>query len=350
MISNGNNNKKIRVLLIDDSPLALAVMKRIISSSPDIDVASEFRSAKEALEKLASIDPDVICTDLHMPEMDGLEFTRQVMEKFPKPILVVSVSVERSSENAFKLIEAGAVDLFSKPRGEMEAGFKAHADEFLSRIRVLSGVHVFRRFARRPGPGKMPHLASRPGSRRPEIVAIGASTGGPQALSLILSGLPRDFPVPVVCVQHISDGFLAGLMEWLKGSSALEVRKAVEGERPVPGRVYFPEEGYHLIVGKDGRFAYSREPFNPHRPSITVTFNSLAEYYGGGVLGVLLTGMGSDGAEGMRSIASAGGGTIAQDEATSVIFSMPRRAIELGGASEVLPLYEISHSILSRVS
>ncbi len=345
-----NNGKKIRVLLIDDSALALAVMKRIISSAPDMEVAGEFRSAKEAMKTLPSIDPDVICTDFHMPEMDGLEFTRKVMERFPKPILVVSVSVERSSENAFRLLEAGAVDVFSKPRGEMESGFRAHSDELLSKIRVLSGVHVFKRFSRPTGPGRMPAPASRPGLRRPEIVAIGASTGGPQAIFHILSVLPRDFPVPVICIQHISDGFLNGLIEWLGGGCAIKVCKAVEGERPAAGRVYFPEEGYHLVIDKGGAFAYSREPANPHRPSITVTFNSLADHYGAGVLGVLLTGMGADGAEGMRAISWAGGATIAQDEATSVVFSMPKKAIELGGASEVLPLYEISHSILSRVS
>lgn len=335
----------IKVLLVDDSRVALTVLKRILSRATDIRVVGEAENGKDALLLIPRLDPDVICTDLHMPVMDGLEFTREVMDKFPRPILVVSVSVKEGSQNVFKLLEAGAVDVFQKPRSGLEEDYARLSDEFMSRIRILSGVRVFRRARKAAEPVMRTEAA--PGEMK--MVAIGASTGGPQALYAILSSLPKDFPVPVVCVQHISNGFLTGLVEWLDSVCPMKVKVAGDGERPVGGTVYFPREGTHLVIGGDGAFKYSNEPpLNGHRPSITMALKSVARAYGRAAIGVVLTGMGDDGAEGMRAIAEGGGVTIAQDEKTSVVWSMPRNAIELKAAGEVVPLEDIPAVLIKK--
>lgn len=345
-------SSKIKVLLVDDSVIALTLLGKMLAEAPDIEVVGITKNGKEALELIPKIDPNVVCTDLHMPVMDGLELTREIMDRYPRPILVVSASVSEGSSNVFHLIEAGALDVFPKPRIEEEVEFQRHANELANRIRILAGVHVFRR--RRKEVAKPlwvpPAAGAIPPPKKPlvRMVVIGASTGGPQALQRILCGLPPDFPAPVICIQHIGEGFLDGLAEWLGSVCAHKVEIAREGAAPEPGKVYFPPEEAHLLIDGDGNFKYSRDvPYNGHRPSITVTFTSAAERYGSGALGVILTGMGSDGADGLKSIADAGGMTIAQDEKTSVVFGMPKRAAELGAARNILPLDEIAPMIIS---
>ncbi|MEK7851947.1 MAG: chemotaxis-specific protein-glutamate methyltransferase CheB [Deltaproteobacteria bacterium] len=341
----------IKVLLVDDSPLALTILKRMLSTAGDIEVVGTAKNGEEALRVIPELDPKVILTDLHMPVMDGLEFTKEVMDRYPRPILVVSVSVREGSLNVFNLIGAGAVDVFQKPKSGLEAEYLQETEELVKKVRILSGVHVFRRakpsseFVVRSSEFK--EGASRLTNNASRIVAIGASTGGPQALQQILAQMPSDFRLPIVCVQHIGEMFLAGLIEWLQSVCQLKVRVAQDGEMPAAGNVYFPREGTHLVLDEGGRFRYSMgPPVNGHRPSITVTFNSVAERCGKGAIGVLLTGMGSDGAEGMKAIADAGGTTIVQDEMTSIVFGMPKQAIELNAAEKVLPLYEIGATIL----
>ncbi|MBI5598600.1 MAG: chemotaxis-specific protein-glutamate methyltransferase CheB [Deltaproteobacteria bacterium] len=352
MDAAGRERGKIKVLLVDDSMIALTLLKRMLSTASDIEVAGTAGNGKEALALIPELDPAVVITDLHMPVMGGLEFTKEVMARYPRPLLVVSVSVQEGSHNVFNLLEAGAVDVFPKPRSLIEEEFMARAEELKSRIRILAGVHVFRRVKKGPPAAATPVKLKSPGAtpQAPRIVAIGASTGGPQALQSILGQLPPDFPLPIVCVQHIGDGFLNGLIEWLGKSSQLSVMIAPEGEAPRPGTVYFPPEGAHLVVDETGRFRHSHEgPVSGHCPSVTMTFKSIAARYGAGAIGTLLTGMGADGAEGMKAIADAGGATIAQDEKTSVVFGMPRRAIDLGAAGEVLPLDSIATAIAAKV-
>jgi two-component system chemotaxis response regulator CheB len=344
----------IRVLLIDDSPVAITLLKRMLSLSPDISVVGAVENGREALNLIPQVKPDVICTDLHMPVMDGLEFTREAMSSHPLPILLVSISGREDSLSAFKVIEAGAVDIFPKPKADSPLDYERNARELIRKIRILSGVRVFRR--------SRPNLDSKMGTSelkeldprfqipisKISIVVIGASTGGPEALRTIFSQMPRDFPLPVVCIQHIAEGFSGGLVEWLSSQCTAKVRIATPGESPVSGVIYFPREGMHLRIGGDGRFIHSAEPpLDGHRPSITITMESLAHYYGNGVLSVLLTGMGRDGAVGMRAIAQAGGITIAQDEQSSVVFGMPKQAIELNAARYVLPLENIVRVISS---
>jgi two-component system chemotaxis response regulator CheB len=344
----------IRVLLVDDSPVAITIMKRMLSLSTDISIVGTAENGREALDLIPQVKPDVICTDLHMPVMDGLEFTREVMSRHPLPILLVSISAHDGSLNAFKVVEAGAVDILTKPKASSPIDYEKIAPEFIRKIRILSGVRVFRRS--RPdldsgmGTSELKELkpAIRISKSKIQIIVIGASTGGPQALHAILARLPADFPLPVVCIQHIAEGFLGGLVEWLSSQCAAKVRIATPGEPPASGVIYFPREGMHLRIGGDGRFIHSAEPpLDGHRPSITITMESLACYYGSGVLSVLLTGMGRDGATGMRAIAQAGGITVAQDEQSSVVFGMPKQAIELKAAGYVLPLESIVRVISS---
>ncbi|MBI1987537.1 MAG: chemotaxis-specific protein-glutamate methyltransferase CheB [Nitrospinae bacterium] len=343
----------VRVLLVDDSPVVLAILRRMLSSSPEIEVVGTARNGREALGLIPRLQPAVVCTDLHMPDMDGIELTRQIMARYPRSILVVSDYVQKEdTHNVFRLLEAGAMDIFPKPRGGLESDYNQMAQELIRKIKVLSGVVVFRR----PG-GKTP-ASSAPsgicaGIKEPtcvRIVAIGASTGGPQALQTILTQLPADFPVPVICVQHISDGFLQGLLDWLASQCKMKVVMAEPGELPSPGTVYFPQEKAHLEFDREGRFTSSLSPpFEGHCPSVTITFKAVANFYGSAAVGVLLTGMGRDGAEGMQTISQAGGITIAQDEDSCVVFGMPKQAIELGAARYILDIREIVPMLLEKI-
>lgn len=336
----------IRVLLVDDSPIALHILQRLLSRSADIQVAGTAANGREALDLLPALNPDVICTDLHMPVMDGLEFTREVMNKYPRPILVLSISVEPGSSNVFRLLEAGAVDFYPKPCAIQDADQEKLARELASKIRVLAGVHVFRRAGAATGAARLPTMLALRPSAPVRMVAIGASTGGPQALREILSHLPDGFPVPVVCVQHIGADFLTEMVAWLAETSPLPVRVAAQRELPQAGAVYFAPGDHHLEFDDGGRFNLTATPpCGGHRPSVTVTLRAVARRFGASAVGVLLTGMGRDGAEGMAEIAAAGGITIAQDEASSVVYGMPREAVALGAVQQVLPLQQIGPAL-----
>ncbi|MEO0536180.1 MAG: chemotaxis-specific protein-glutamate methyltransferase CheB [Cyanobacteria bacterium P01_A01_bin.123] len=356
----------IRVLLVEDSPIALTILKRILATSPEIEIVGTAQTGIEALALVPNIKPDVICTDLHMPQMNGLEFTSQIMAHHPLPILVVSASVqEDDSHHIFQLLEAGAVDILPKPTAGFDAENLLLQQSLINKVRVISGVKVFKRKPkqhplstarqqfRQRGDSVLPPLgAALPLTMncKPKILAVGTSTGGPLALQEIFAELPKDFPLPIVCIQHISLGFLQGLIDWLADNCALSIQIAPAGERPQPGTIYFPPERQHLTFDRDGRFVHSQDPpVDGHCPSVTATFTSAAQYYGRRTLGILLTGMGRDGADGMKAIADAGGLTIAQDEATSVVFGMPQEAIALGAAHRVLPIQAIAPAILKLV-
>lgn len=347
-------SRMIKVLLVDDSPVVLAILQRMLSAAPDITVAGTAKNGEEALELIPKLEPDVVCSDLHMPKMDGFELTEQIMEKFPRPILVISISVQETGDehNVFEVLNSGAVDVFPKPRGSNLEEYEKLSNELIRKIRILSGVVVFTKHKSRRKRKSVSKRISPPITAESpiKIVTIGASTGGPQALHKVLTPLPFGFPVPVVCVQHISEGFLKGFVDWLAYECKLKIKIARSGETPFPGTVYFPEERKHLEIDADGKFISTNQPpLRGHRPSVSVTFSSLAKYYGSSILAVLLTGMGSDGAEGMLDIYQQGGITIAQDEYTSTVFGMPKQAIDLGAAKYVLPLEEISSKILKFV-
>ncbi len=343
----------IRVLLVEDSQIALVVLRRILNSSPQIEVVGEARTGLEALMLIPKVQPDVICTDLHMPQMDGLEFTYEVMALYPRPILVISASVqEEDTHQVFQLLEAGAVDIFPKPRAGLTLNDELLKQELINKINILSGVKVLTKKRKSLSQSKSKltrHLSafSSQSYPKPKIVVIGASTGGPQALRELFTQLPSDFPVPVICVQHICLGFLQGLIDWLAISCRLPIQIAQPGDIPKPGKIYFPPEQQHLELDSRGKFSCSDSPpLEGHRPSATVTFESVVKFYGKTTVGILLTGMGRDGAQGMQAIAQTGGLTIAQDEASCVVFGMPKEAINLGAAKQVLPIQAIAPMLL----
>jgi two-component system chemotaxis response regulator CheB len=349
-INNQNAKPPIRVLLVDDSLLTLAILKRMLASAPEIQVVGTATNGKEALDMIPSLQPDVICTDLHMPVMDGLELTKAVMQKFPRPILVLSISVQKEqTSNIFQLLEAGAIEVMAKPLGEVGMDYGLDAQELVSKIKILSGVVVIRKRGREPYATAPPSVNHLPQIEAvpPRIIGIGASTGGPQAFQEILTHLPGNFPVPLLCVQHISEGFMQGMVDWLSYKCPLKIVTGETGIEPQPGTVYFPRSGLHLAVDGNGRLECSDAPIcDSHRPSISVTFKSLAQHYGSEAAGVLLTGMGRDGVAGMLAIAQAGGTTIAQDEKSSIVFGMPKEAIAANAARYVLPLTKIAPALL----
>ncbi|NET16226.1 MAG: chemotaxis-specific protein-glutamate methyltransferase CheB [Okeania sp. SIO1H6] len=372
-----NQVKVIKILIVDDSPVALIVLKRIFAVSPEIEIVGTAKNGLEALKLIPQVQPDVICTDLHMAFMNGLEFTREVMQKYPRPILVISNSVQKyDTQNVFKLLEAGAVDVLPKPETGLTSDYEITQQELINKIKILSGVKVFTQYRRNINRVKqenqpkifvqnrkdklvnIPIVSTKKtipkyslASKKIKVVAIGASTGGPQALKTIFQNLPANLSVPIICVQHISKGFLTGLINWLAHECQLPVKIASYGELPQAGVVYFPPEEHHLELNNMGKFVCSKTPFlGGHRPSITVTFNSVANFYASFAAGILLTGMGRDGADGMVAIAKAGGLTIAQNEATSVIFGMPKEAIDLGAAKYILSINDITPVLLNHIS
>ena len=327
----------------------LTILRRILASSSEIRVVGTATNGREALRMIPEVNPEVVCTDLHMPIMDGLELTRQIMAECPRPILVISAAVQESdAENVFQLLEAGALDVFPKPKGGDQSDYDQIAGQLTRKIRILAGVHVMRKRPRKVFEGasrraSRPPLIAAADAPQPSIVAIGASTGGPHALEAVLSKLPADFPVPIVCVQHISKGFLAGLTKWLGSHCRLNTQIAESGTTPERGNVYFAPDGLHLEIDPQGRLLTTTDgPMDGHRPSVNVLFESVARHAGSGAVGVLLTGMGRDGAKGMRTIRNAGGATIAQDEESCIVFGMPKSAVESGAVQDLLPLSKIA--------
>lgn len=361
----------INVFLVEDSLVALTILKRLLANAPDLEVVGTAQNGEDALAQIPRLQPHVICTDLKMRGMDGLALTQSVMAQYPTPILVISNSVHpQDGQQIFDLLQAGAVDVFPKPNVGTLADYQQVQQDLLTKIRVLAGVKVFaRRSSLRSssqGPAKSQPVSipvypqgsdsgavasstpSESGSRflsRGGIraIAIGASTGGPQAVSQVLRGLAPDLTVPVFCTQHISPGFLAGLVSWLQSQCTLPIRVATPGDYPQAGTVYFAPEGHHLGMDTKGYLIYLDDSSDTgHCPAVTVMFDSLTQFYGRFLAGVLLTGMGRDGAVGLQAIARSQGLTIAQDEQSCVVFGMPKAAIELNAAQAVLPIDQIA--------
>ncbi len=341
----------IRVVIADDSPIALRLLSGMLEAQPDIHVVAQAHDGVEALQAVKAHDPDILCTDLHMPKMDGLELTRQVMDSCPCPILVISVSVQNDDRtNIFQLTHAGAVDIFPKPRGGLSNADRQFAEDLARLVRTVARVDVFRRRTApaptsRSAPARPPR---RTPPRRPHVIAIGASTGGVQTMEAIVQALPNGYRIPVLYIQHISEGFQPSLISWLDGRGAIKVKEINAGALPLPGHVYLAPERHHLSIDGIGHVQTPQTPpRNGHRPSIDITFESVAAYYGSTAMGVLLTGMGRDGATGLRAIRDAGGHTVAQDPAEAIVSGMPRAAVEMDAADEVLPLERIIALLLS---
>ena len=337
-ISNPQSGK-IRVLVVEDSPVVLDFLTHVLNLVPDFQVVGVARNGEQAIEMVHDCRPDVVTMDIHMPKMDGFEATRQIMGTQATPIVIVSgSSTVTEAVTAFRALEAGALAVVPRPHGFGHPEFTASADTLVETVRLMAGVKVVRRWPRqRSETGAVAPVTPAPARSEVRIAAIGASTGGPAVVATILAPLPKDLPFPVVIVQHICDGFTAGFSEWLTQVSGLPVHVAANGEFLLPGHVYVAPNGYHMGVGGTNRVTLDAgPPENGLRPSVSHLFRSIAVAFGKHAVAILLTGMGTDGAEALKLVRDRGGLTIAQDEASSVVHGMPGEAIRLGAAMHVM--------------
>lgn len=332
----------IRVLIADDSSLTRTILAEIFAATEDIRVVGEARDGHEAVIETERHRPDLIVMDILMPVMDGLAAIEEIMSRWPTPILVLSATVDdREVDRAFAAIKKGALDVLAKPSAAELVFPSGFAAALVDKVRLLSRIRVIRHPARVRR--EVEPVRACEGGRT--ILAIGASTGGPKAVMGIVQRLPSNFPGTVFIVQHIASGFAKGFAEWLNRESRIRVRVAADEDECLPGEVYVAPTDIHMTV-QGGRVRLEKgEPVNSCLPSIDVLFRSLAEDGGAHVVGVLLTGMGRDGAQGLRMIKERGGATIVQDEQSSVVFGMPKAAINMNAADRVLPLEEIPAAV-----
>lgn len=341
----------INVLIVDDSAVVRANLARVLESDPGICVIGAVKCGEEAQAFLLRQKPDVITMDIQMPDMDGFEVTRRIMESTPVPIVIVSAiwdPVEQAM--TFKALEAGAVACLPKPPGIGDPEYEAAAAELVATVKQMSEVKMVRRWPKRrhePAAGVCVPVRPKP---QIHVVALGASTGGPPAIERFLSHLPADFPAPVLMVQHIARGFVHGLAEWLSASSALPVSLAAHHETMRRGHVYLAPDNFQMGVADGGKIVLSGAPPEHYlRPSASYLFRSVAGIYGPMAAGVLLTGMGADGAAELKAIRDAGGVTFAQDKDSSVVHGMPGEAIRLGAAEYVLPPEAIAKTLVEMI-
>ena len=343
--------KPLRVLVVDDSAMQRGMLVALLNSDPDIEVVGWAANGEEGVRAAARLKPDVITMDLRMPVMDGIEASRRVMQETPTPIVMVTASASREDQQmAVQAFQAGILAIVAKP--EVTPGRQQLGQELLRTVKGMAQVKVVRRWAperlrstvapaRDPAP---PVVKPRP--HQPEVVAIGASTGGPQVLQEILTRLPGEFPLPVLIVQHIAPGFVSSMVDWLRPQCALPVQLANSGQRLDHPAIHIAPTGQHLVVRGRALALTSDPPLGGHRPSATVLFESVAREHRAAAIGVLLTGMGEDGAAGLGDLRRAGAVTIAQDEASSAVFGMPAAAIRLGVVDYVLPPARIAPLII----
>lgn len=339
---------KIRVLIIEDSLVVRELLKHIIGLDDRFEVVAAVESAEEGLSRLEALAPDVISLDIRLPGMNGLDATLQIMQRRPTPIVVVAANVDDDELNiAMNALRAGALSVVEKPVGVTNAAFESMARHLCTQLAIMSQVRVVRqgidrglRFGTTAEPPPPP-----PKGTRYAMLGLVASTGGPQALTQVLTGLGPDYPLPILLVQHITASFLDGFVSWLAGVTPFAVRIAQGGEVPEPGVIFVPPVDRHLRLAGGKLVLSDLAPVHSQRPSGSVLLSSMADDLGRNGLGVILTGMGSDGAEGMAAMHKAGAYTIAQDESTCVVYGMPQAAVKLRAVSEVVPLPGISQRL-----
>jgi len=343
---------KIRVLCVDDSALVRGLMTEIINSQPDMEVVAVAPDPLVARELIKQHNPDVLTLDVEMPRMDGLDFLEKLMRLRPMPVIMVSSLTERGGEITMRALELGAVDFVTKPKLGIREGLRDYTDLIAEKIRIAASV----RLAARPklAAPVVPQRLISPLSSTEKLIIIGASTGGTEAIRHVLEPLPPDCPA-ILITQHMPAGFTRSFAQRLDGCCAMTVREATHGERVLPGHAYLAPGGEsHMRLARSGANYIveldASEPVNRHRPSVDVLFNSAAKMAGKNSIGVILTGMGKDGAAGLLAMRQAGARTLAQDEASCVVFGMPREAIAMGAAEEVVSLNEMSSRVLARLA
>lgn len=355
---------KTTVLVVDDSALVRSLLTEIINQQPDMECIGAASDPLVAREMIRNLNPDVITLDVEMPRMDGIDFLSRLMRLRPMPVVMVSTLTERGAEVTLRALELGAVDFVAKPKLGVADGLKLLAQDITDKVRIASKAHL-RRIAT-PPPATPGH--TEPGGLNPprpqaavanlgrlsteKIIFLGASTGGTEATKEVLTNLPPDCPA-IVITQHMPPGFTRSYANRLDGLCRIRVAEAKDGERILPGHAYIAPGGFHLSVERSGANYIARvqdgEPVNRHKPSVEVLFNSAAKVVGQNALGIMLTGMGADGARAMKAMRDAGSYNWVQDEATCVVFGMPREAIAAGAAHEVVPLNQIAPKLIERL-
>lgn len=343
---------QIKVLVVDDSSLVRKIITDILSADPEIRVIGTANNGKSAILMNQELDPDVITMDIEMPILDGLAALKHIMATRPKPVIMMSVLTQHGADATFRALELGAMDFVPKPSSLLSVTVDEIGDQLIKKIK---SVHT----SRMPGAAHLKPETARVISKEPlkkhsdKIVAIGTSTGGPSALLSIFKTMPANFPSPVLVVQHMPEGFTAAFSKRLDDSSNLTVKEAEDGDIVLPGHGYVAPGHSHMdIIRKGDGYrirVFKTEKVSGHMPSIDVLFNSMAEQVGDKTVGVIMTGMGRDGAEGLLRIKKAGGHTMAQNEESSVVFGMNRVAVELGGVNEVIPLGDITDRIVRNI-
>ena len=352
----------IKVLVIDDSALVRKLLTAMLSRSPDIQVVGAASDPYAAREKIKKLNPDVITLDVEMPRMDGITFLENLMRLRPMPVVMVSSLTQRGADVTLRALELGAIDFVAKPRIDIAGTLADYEAELIAKVKVAAGARVLPRTVapsrvadeRHSTSAVVPILNVRSMLRTTDrIIAIGASTGGTEAIREVLAEMPPDAPA-IVISQHIPAAFSKAFAERMNRSSAMAVCEAQDGQQFLPGHAYIAPGDRHLLVERDGARYLCRLSTGPHvnrhRPSVDVMFRSVAQNVGPSALGVLLTGMGDDGARGLKEMMEAGAGTIAQDEASSVVWGMPGSAVKIGAAMHVLPLQRIGSQVLALVA
>ena len=349
---------KTRVVVVDDSALIRSLLKEVIDRQPDMQCVGVAADPLVAREVIRDTSPDVITLDVEMPRMDGIDFLGKLMRLRPTPVVMVSTLTERGADVTLRALELGAIDFVAKPKIGVADGMRLLADDITDKIRTASKAQIRR--SATPAAGvepaalaRAPAVVSNLGRLSTEkLIFIGASTGGTEATKEVLLGLPADAPA-VLITQHMPAGFTTSYAKRLDALARIRVAEAVDGERVLPGHAYLAPGGFHLSVERSGANYIARvrdgEPVNRHKPSVEVLFESAARVVGPNAFGIMLTGMGADGARAMRAMRDAGAYNLAQDEASCVVFGMPREAIAQGAVQEVLALAQIAPHLLERL-
>jgi len=344
-------DRVLRVVVVDDSAYVRKVVREILSRSPFVEVVGTARDGREALDLVEQLDPDVVTCDLIMPDLDGVGFVREQMQRRPVPIIIMSIANE-TAEAALTALDAGAVDFVQKPTALASEKIFEVSSELIEKVKAAGQIHLNRITVAPPAPiaTTIDPLSKIAGNHSVDLVAIGISTGGPQALKRLIPQLPADFPVPVLMVMHMPVGYTEMYAAKLNEMSELEVKEAAEGDEIKPGRVFLAAAGRHLSVKKDssGKIVthLDARPFNTlHKPSVDVLFQSVAEVYGNRVLGVVMTGMGSDGKQGAAWIKSQGGLVFTEAESSCVVYGMPSVVMEAGLSDKSVALEDMARAI-----
>lgn len=351
-MNNAAPARKIRVVIVDDSALIRSILKEVINSYPDMEAVGAASNPLQAREMIKTLNPDVLTLDVEMPEMDGLTFLEKLMRLRPMPVLMISSLTERGSDAALRALELGAVDFLPKPKVGIAEGIHAYADEIAEKIRVAFATRPAKREATAARSREsLPALGHRINMTE-KIIAIGASTGGTEAIKEVLMRMPADAP-GIVIAQHMPEAFTKSFAMRLDGLCKISVKESEGGERVLPGHAYIAPGHSHLLLKRSGANFVTElsqaAPVNHHRPSVEVLFRSVAQCAGKNAVGVMLTGMGKDGSVGMLEMRQAGAYNFAQDEATCVVFGMPREAIAVGAVDEIVPIQDMTRQVLDRL-